>query len=190
MLLQDFTTLADAKLYTQKTLKSSDERMLNERGIFSLIGLADGEVLMQAIEGSTSIPERVKSWFKPSEQGIDIADHNALGILAGMVAANVLSQANSDILREYAYVSTQPFINTTAYEFARAKKTIPYIIKNPIEGYVKLTNNTADEFLAIFYTEIQGVKVRSGSVTINGAGDYLIKTNQQIFIENYYDSLV
>jgi len=143
MQLKDFTTLADAKLYTQSTLKSSDARMLNERGIFSLIGLADGEVLMQAIEGSVDIPARVKSWFKPSEQGIDIADPNALGILAGMVAATVLTQANSDKLSDYAYVVTQPFADSTEHDFKLSKGTIT---KTPVtveKGYCTITT-TAD----------------------------------------------
>jgi len=190
MQLKDFATLADAKLYTQSTLKSSDARMLNERGIFSLIGLADGEVLMQAIEGSVDIPARVKSWFKPSEQGIDIADPNALGILAGMVAANVLTQANSDLLSGYAYVKTQPFTNATAYEFSRAKGTISYLEKTPLNGYVKLTSSSSDEYLAVFYSDIQGVRVREGSVNIKGVGEYIVRANKPIFIENYYNALV
>jgi hypothetical protein len=132
MKLGDFATLQDARPYKLRTLKNTDERMLNERGIFSLIGLQAGETLMQAIEASAGIPARVKAWFKPSEQGIDISDPNALGILAGMVAANVLTQANSDILTEYAYVTTQPFINATKNDFELEKgifNKIPIVVK-------------------------------------------------------------
>jgi hypothetical protein len=124
MNLQDFETLAQAHAHVDRTLKNPDERMLNERGIFSLIGMQDGEALMQAIEASISIPARVKSWFKPSEKGIDISDPSALAILAGMVSANVLTQTNSYILSEYAYLTTQPFEFSTEHNFQFANDTI------------------------------------------------------------------
>jgi hypothetical protein len=124
MRLADFDTLAQAKAHVERTLKSSDEIMLNERGIFSLIGMQSGEALMQAIEANPNIPERVKSWFKPSEKGIDISDPSALAILAGMVSANVLTQFNSDILSEYAYVTIWPFEFSTEHDFQYANGTI------------------------------------------------------------------
>jgi hypothetical protein len=139
MNLNDFNTLAQAQAHVDRTLKNPDERMLNERGIFSLIGMQDGEALMQAIEASISIPARVKSWFKPSEKGIDISDSSALAILAGMVSANVLTQANSDILSEYAYVTKQPFLLKTDHEFQLAKGTIPRVRVTLEQGYCRIS---------------------------------------------------
>jgi hypothetical protein len=139
MKLQDFDTLTQAKAHVERTLKSSDEIMLNERGIFSLIGMQSGEALMQAIEANPNIPERVKSWFKPSEKGIDISDPSALAILAGMVSANVLTQINSDILSEYAYVTIQPFEFSTKHDFDKAKGNInktSVVVEN---GYCTIT---------------------------------------------------
>mgnify|MGYP003641447779 FL=1 len=143
MKLQDFDTLAQAKPHSERTLKNSDERMLNERGIFSLIGMQAGESLMQSIEASPDIPARVKAWFKPSERGIDISDPSAVAILAGMVAANRLTQVNSDILIEYAYVTTYPFANSTKHDFDKAKGTINKTLVTVENGYCTITT-TAD----------------------------------------------
>jgi hypothetical protein len=145
MKLQDFDTLAQAHEHVERTLKSSDERMLNERGIFSLIGMQDGEALMQAIEASISIPARVKSWFKPSEKGIDISDPSALAILAGMVSVNVLTQTNSDILSEYAYLTTQPFEFSTKHDFDKAKGNINKTSVTIEQGYCTITTSADTE---------------------------------------------
>ena len=142
MQLKDFTSLQEAKDYKILTLKTSEERMLNERGIFSLIGIPRGEVFMQAIEANPDIPERVKAWFKPSEQGIDIADPNALGILAGMVAVDVLTQSDNDALRDYAYIETQPFKTATKHDFELAKGTITRKAVTQTDGILTINTNT------------------------------------------------
>jgi hypothetical protein len=198
MQLQDFDTLAQAKAHVERTLKSSDERMLNERGIFSLIGMQNGEALMQAIEASISIPARVKSWFKPSEKGIDISDPSALFILAGMVSANVLTQNNSDILSEYAYLTTQPFINSTEHDFQYANGTIK-LTRVPIAwelGHCTVTTtgdcpaHTAQIYERVFFNDgtYQDVKKAHFLTQVSTQGKYrtACPSSPNLHVDNVY----
>jgi hypothetical protein len=198
MKLSEFATLGAAKLHPVRTLKNPDERMLNERGIFALIGMQDGEALMQAIEASPDIPARVKAWFKPSEQGIDISNTSALSILAGMVYANVLTQVNSDILSEYAYLTTQPFINATEHDFqldfdsqTRFKSVLDSSIN---EGYLILNwTGIFENHRPQVYIEKGGKKRRIGGfITITKAGEYdcFVGNNKDLFVDDVYGAIV
>lgn len=115
--LSDFATLAEAQAYTETTLKPISERMINERGIFALLGMVSGESLLTAIEATPSIPARVKNWFKPSEQGVDITDPSVQTILSGMVAGGVISEAEKDVLVNHGYDVKTPFIDVDQVEF-------------------------------------------------------------------------
>jgi hypothetical protein len=198
MILSDFDTLKDARRYKLRTLKNTDERMLNERGIFSLIGIQAGETLMQSIEASPDIPARVKAWFKPSEQGIDISDPNALGILAGMVAANVLTQANSDILIEYAYVTIQPFINSTEHDFQLdfdSQTRFKSVLNSSVnEGYLILNwTGVFENHRPQVYIEKGGKKRRIGGfITITQVGEYdcFVGNNKDLFVDDVYGAIV
>lgn len=196
-LLSDEEALEAAKAHVQTELKSTDDRMLNERGIFALIGMQAGETLMQAIEASLAIPDRVKSWFKPSEQGIDIADPNALAILAGMVAAGVLSQADSDTLTGFAYNVFKPFENATTHDFAVAKddqtrfKQIANV--NIVDGYLTLTwAGDFETHAPQVYVVKAGKKRRiAGFPRITQAESYecFVNNNQNVFVDDVYGAI-
>jgi len=191
MQLKDFNTLADAKAYELVTLGHIDDRMVNERGIFALIGMADGEALMSAIEANQTIPNRVKAWFKPSEQGIDISDTNAIAILTGMVASGDLSAINKDTLINSAYTVTAPFINSTAHDFAVAKNTITRIEKQAVDGWLKITTNAdCEAHRPQVYVDIQGLMRRvAGFDVVSVAGGYITQVPRgyaSYFVDNAY----
>ena len=189
--LSDFATLEDAKAFTTSSLKPIDDRMLNERRIFSLIGMLAGETLMQAIESAPSIPVRVKTWFKPSEQGIDIADPNALIILVGMVASGELTQPDSDTLTAFAYDTTKPYDNSTQHDFEVAKGTITRIEKQAVDGWLKITTNAdCESHRPQVYVDVQGVMRRvAGFDVVSVAGDYVTQVPRgytSYFVDNAY----
>ena len=96
-------------LVIDKTEKSIDDRMINERSVFAIIGMATGEAFMAAIEADANIPTRVKDWFKPSEQGVDVLDVSVASIFSSMVGASVITQAEADLLTDYGYESSPAY---------------------------------------------------------------------------------
>ena len=81
--------LAAARAFSEQVLKPIDERMMNERTVMGLIGMESGETFMQSLEAApdSMIPARVKTWFKPSEAGIDVATPSAIVLIDNMASA-------------------------------------------------------------------------------------------------------
>lgn len=101
--------------------KALDDRMISERRVFAILGMVSGEAFMAAIEASNDIPARVKAWFKPSEQGVDVLDPSAAMIIGMMVAGGVIGQAEADSLMAFGYEeeSEYPGITATMVQNAR-----------------------------------------------------------------------
>ena len=191
--VDDADALSKAHSYSVSELKSIDQRMINERGVFARIGMVSGEQLMTAIEASPDIPARVKAWFRPSEQGIDIADPSALYILAGMVTTGVITQAESDILTGSAYETRTPYLTTTLYQIKREQKTLPYtpIAMDETNKFAVMTT-TADceKHNPQIFVLVNGVYSRvAGFVSVEVAGNYAVQCpyNAKLYIGDAYD---
>jgi len=89
--------------------KGIDQRMINERTILSLIGMADGDAFMTALEASVNVPDRIKPWFKPSESGVDVLDVGSQKIIAMMVGGSVITQAQADTITDYGFSTVPEF---------------------------------------------------------------------------------
>lgn len=112
---------------TVPVVKPLDDRMLTERRVMGLIGVAKGEVFMQAVEIAPSyiVPSRVKAWFKPSEGGADALLPDVAEVIQLIVtAAEELSQSDADQLIGFAYddVPEFPGVNEIMVQNARDQK--------------------------------------------------------------------
>ena len=103
----DIDAAVDALRSLTVTVKPTGTLMINERTILGALGIADGDAFMSAIEASPSVPDRVKAWFKPDQQGVDILNAETRGMIQAFKAAGVLSQAQEDTLLNLG-VTTQP----------------------------------------------------------------------------------
>lgn len=106
---------------TVDVLRPVDDRMISSRGVYGIIGQTAGKAAMDAIKSSQS-DEDVKSWFSPSEGGIDsflIKD-----IFDGLAANNVITQAEADLVKAYAYTKQPkyPGLKMGHLQDARRKK--------------------------------------------------------------------
>lgn len=109
-----------------------DERMISERRVYAVLGMFKGEALMSLIEANAQIPARVKAWFKPSEEGVDVLDPTVPGIIAMAIADSVntgkadddpskLSDADGELLLSWGYTQEPEFpgVNATMVQNAR-----------------------------------------------------------------------
>jgi len=119
----DAVALTQARAYTEQVLKPEADRMVTERRMIDLLGFTAGDVAMTAIEDApiTIVPARIKTWFTPSELGIDIAAPYGLELISRMLQYNVVVQAQADVLTGYAYNTVTPFAGIEMPDVLKAR---------------------------------------------------------------------
>lgn len=137
--------LTAAKAYVVTTLKPDAERRVTEKTVIALLGVVDGEAFMQAVESSQLITPRIKSWFKPSEDGIDIASAVSQALMSQMVTDGLITQQHADILTAYAYETSTPFASLTLHELLIARGTCPVKAVTHTNGFVVIETTGAVE---------------------------------------------
>ena len=137
--------LAAARAFSEQVLKPFDDRMMNERTVMGLIGMQSGETFMQSLEAAPDsvMPARVKAWFKPSEAGIDVATPSAVGIIEAMAGAGAITEAESGVLKGYAYDTVTPFSRITLHDVLLTRGTCPTVAVTQSGGYAVIIT-TAD----------------------------------------------
>jgi len=135
----DEKALIEANAYTETPAKQLNQRMVNERTVIGLIGMGPGEGFMLALEASEDIPARIKTWFKPSEFGIDINSKDAVGLIDTMAVNEVITEAEANILKGYGYDSVKPFARADLYQVKLSRGTATKTPLTVNDGYVVLT---------------------------------------------------
>ena len=135
--------LTQARAFSEQVLKPLEGRMLNERTVLGLIGMASGETFMQSLEAApdSMIPARVKVWFKPSEAGIDIGSPTAVQLVDSMAKAGAITASNAGLLKGYAYDTVTPFERITLHDVLLARNNCPTIAVTTSGGYAVITVN-------------------------------------------------
>ena len=125
----DAVARTQARAYTEQVLKPEAERMVTERRMIDLLGFTAGDVAMTAIEDApiTIVPARIKTWFTPSELGIDIAAPYGLELVSRMLQYDVVVQAQADVLTGYAYNTVKPFEFATLYDVIKERGVFSYV---------------------------------------------------------------
>ena len=133
--------LTQARKFSEQVLKPLEGRMLNERTVLGLIGMAAGETFMQSLEAApdSMIPARVKVWFKPSEAGIDIGSPTAVQLVDSMAKAGAITASNAGLLKGYAYDTVTPFERITLHDVLLTRGTCPAVAVTQSGGYVVIT---------------------------------------------------
>ena len=141
----DAVALTQARSFSEQVLKPLEGRMLNERTVLGLIGMASGETFMQSLEAApdSMIPARVKVWFKPSEAGIDIGSPTAVQLVDSMAKAGAITASNAGLLKGYAYSTVTPFERINLHSVMVTRGTCPTVAVTQSGGYVVITT-TAD----------------------------------------------
>ena len=139
------TALVQARAFSEQVLKPIDERMMNERTVMGLIGMESGETFMQSLEAAPDnmIPARVKTWFKPSEAGIDVATPSAIVLIDNMASAGAITEAEAGVLKGYAYDTVTPFERVTLHDALLTRGTCPTVAVTQSGGYAVIIT-TAD----------------------------------------------
>jgi|GEM_PF-6669965 len=101
----DAADLAALRAMTVR-VRIADPR-LTYRGVYALFGPIEGEQVVAAVEASAVVPPRVKSWFQPSEGGVDVTDPGTGAVLGLMVDDGEMSAAQRDTIIGFGY-RTQP----------------------------------------------------------------------------------
>jgi len=137
--------LAAARAFSEQVLKPLDDRMMNERTVMGLIGMESGEAFMQSLEAAPDnmIPARVKTWFKPSEAGIDVATPSAIVLIDNMASAGAITEAEAGVLKGYAYDTVTPFERVTLHDALLTRGTCPTVAVTQSGGYAVIIT-TAD----------------------------------------------
>ena len=143
----DAVALTQARSFSEQVLKPLEGRMLNERTVLGLIGMASGETFMQSLEAApdSMIPARVKVWFKPSEAGIDIGSPTAVQLVDSMAKAGAITASNAGLLKGYAYNTVAPFERTTLHDVLLTRGTCPTVAVTQSGGYVVITTTAETE---------------------------------------------
>ena len=141
----DAVALTQARAYTEQVLKPEADRMVTERRMIDLLGFTAGDVAMTAIENApiAVVPSRIKTWFTPSELGIDIAAPYGLELVSRMLQYDVVVQAQADVLTGYAYNTVKPFEFVTLYDILKAREKCPTVTVTNTNGYA-IINVSAD----------------------------------------------
>lgn len=71
------------------------ENYETERAVLSRLGVTTGDAILTKIE--SAVPARVQRLIQ-SETGINLADPQTIGLVASLVSASVLTQADADAL--------------------------------------------------------------------------------------------
>ena len=139
--------LAAARAFSEQVLKPIDERMMNERTVMGLIGMESGETFMQSLEAApdSMIPARVKTWFKPSEAGIDVATPSAIVLIDNMASAGAITEAEAGVLKGYAYDTVTPFERITLHDVLLTRGACPTVAVTQSGGYVVITTTDDTE---------------------------------------------
>jgi len=143
----DAVALTQARSFSEQVLKPLEGRMLNERTVLGLIGMASGETFMQSLEAApdSMIPARVKVWFKPSEAGIDIGSPTAVQLVDSMAKAGAITASNAGLLKGYAYDTVTPFERITLHNVLLTRGTCPTVAVTQSGGYVVITTTAETE---------------------------------------------
>jgi hypothetical protein len=141
------TALVQARAFSEQVLKPIDERMMNERTVMGLIGMESGETFMQSLEAAPDsvMPSRVKAWFKPSEAGIDVATPSAVGLIDAMAGAGAITEAESGVLKGYAYDTVTPFERITLHDVLITRGACPTVAVTQSGGYAVITTTDDTE---------------------------------------------
>ena len=139
--------LGQARAFSEQVLKPLDERMMNERTVMGLIGMEYGEMFMQSLEAAPDnmLPTRVKAWFKPSEDGIDVATPSAVGLIDTMAGAGAITEAEAGLLKGYAYDTVTPFERITLHDVLLTRGACPTLAVTQSGGYVVITTTAETE---------------------------------------------
>ena len=139
--------LTQARAFSEQVLKPLDERMMNERTVMGLIGMESGETFMQSLEAAPDnmLPTRVKAWFKPSEDGIDVATPSAVGLIDTMAGAGAITEAEAGLLKGYAYDTVTPFERITLHDVLLTRGACPTLAVTQSGGYVVITTTAETE---------------------------------------------
>ena len=189
--------LAAARAFSEQVLKPIDDRMMNERTVMGLIGMESGEAFMQSLEAAPDnmIPARVKTWFKPSEAGIDVATPSAIVLIDNMASAGAITEAEAGVLKGYAYDTVTPFERVTLHDALLTRGTCPTVAVTQSGGYAVIIT-TADTEL--HNPRLLALNPRTGALVriesfrgVSGAGTYDAKVpsewrNADLFVDDAY----
>tara|TARA_R110000772_G_scaffold143936_2_gene253496 strand:- start:151 stop:756 length:606 start_codon:yes stop_codon:yes gene_type:complete len=143
MQLQDFNTLALAKLYIK-----DERRMTSPDMLISFLTLYDCVTSLQ-----TSTDEKAKGFNLALLAGVKefnlMSDHPVgqaqIQLLSWLVSVGAVNQSFYDACYNYANYQRQPFLLKTEHEFQLAKGTIPRVRVTLEQGYCRISvSNTSD----------------------------------------------
>jgi len=192
--------LTQARKFSEQVLKPLEGRMLNERTVLGLIGMAAGETFMQSLEAApdSMIPARVKVWFKPSEAGIDIGSPTAVQLVDSMAKAGAITASNAGLLKGYAYDTVTPFERITLHNVLLTRGTCPTVAVTQSGGYVVITTTADTE---IHNPRLLAMNPRTGALVriesfrgVSTAGTYDAKVPPEwrgasLFVDNAYGDI-
>jgi len=97
---------------------------ITSRDIYTVLGSADGEIVLQALESASNVSpviSRVLAWLQPgAEQGIDICDVEAQVVLNSLVGGSITQQMIDDVISlSIETVLKYPSIRAGDIEYAR-----------------------------------------------------------------------
>jgi len=189
--------LGQARAFSEQVLKPLDDRMMNERTVMGLIGMESGEMFMQSLEATpdSAIPARVKAWFKPSEDGIDVATPSAVGLIDAMAGAGAITEAEAGVLKGYAYDTVVPFARITLHDVLLTRGACPTVAVTQSGGYAVITTTDDTELhnprlLALNPRTSAMVRIESFR-GVASAGTYDAKApsewrNAELFVDDAY----
>ena len=194
------TALVQARAFSEQVLKPLDERMMNERTVMGLIGMESGEVFMQSLEAApdSMIPTRVKTWFKPSEAGIDVATPSAIVLIDNIASAGAITEAEAGVLKGYAYDTVTPFERITLHDVLLTRGACPTVAVTQSGGYVVITTTDDTE---MHNPRLLAMNPRTGSLVriesfrgVSSAGAYDARVpsewrNADLFVDDAYGAI-
>jgi len=196
MNLQDFDTLADAKLYSQ-----THPKLIHRDTMNSLLADAQLYVTFKAIAQDTSNPQLqnlIAAFLDSQEYNFMVGNATGdrqIAALDGLIALGgdlgaALAQIRPIILA-IANPTTNPFANSTQHDFALAKGFIVRIEKQAVDGWLKITTSAdCEAHRPQVYVDVQGVMRRvAGFDVVSVAGDYITQVTRgytSYFVDNAY----
>ena len=192
--------LTQARKFSEQVLKPLEGRMLNERTVLGLIGMAAGETFMQSLEAApdSMIPPRVKVWFKPSEAGIDIGSPTAVQLVDSMAKAGAITASNAGLLKGYAYDTVTPFERITLHDVLLTRGNCSTVAVIQSGGYVVITTTADTE---PHNSRLLALNPRTGALVriesfrgVSSAGTYDARVpsewrNADLFVDDAYGAI-
>tara|TARA_R110001583_G_scaffold25218_7_gene91461 strand:+ start:337 stop:969 length:633 start_codon:yes stop_codon:yes gene_type:complete len=196
----DATALTQARAYTEQVLKNESDRMITERRMIDLLGFTAGDIAMTAIENAptTIIPARIKTWFKPSELGVDIAAPYGLELVRLMIQYNTVTQAQADKLTGYAYRTEKPFEFVTLHDIKLARENCPTKPVTQVNGWVVIETTAVTENhnpRLLVDNQRTGKRIRINNfISVSAIGKYDAQVpaewrNSDLFVDDAYGAL-